>query len=274
MRRPRKLEGDVCIFVTLARGGVLQPHSLFHMQAWHAQGWQVVLVVILDDFDAFDRLQVPPFAEGVLLRRNRGYDFGAWAAAICRLQFRLQDVSTLATVNDSIFGPFDSFVSMLERVHASDADVIGTTDSFDRQYHFQSYLLFFKRRALRSVAFKRFWLGIRTGGREFIIERYELKLLSIMRQAGLRCVALFSASPDGPINPTLGSWRNLIEAGFPYIKVDLLRTNPHNAELTGWRQVLKARGYDERLVRSLIATTADERAASISAKTQAAIADA
>lgn len=254
----------MCIFVTLARGGRIQPHSLFHMRAWHDQGWQVVLVVAVDDFAAFDQNDVPSFASGVLLRHNRGYDFGAWATAICRLRGQLRQASTLATVNDSVFGPFDSFPLILERMRGADADLIGMTDSFEHQYHFQSYLLFFKKRALQSAAFTRFWRGVRTGDRDFIIKHYELKLRSFMQQAGLRCVALFPARRNGRINPTLSNWRGLIDAGFPYIKVDLLRKNPHHADLTGWRQTLQAHGYDERLVRSLIDVTADERLPSAS----------
>jgi lipopolysaccharide biosynthesis protein len=242
-----------CLFVTLIRDGNLSAHAVRHMQAWHDAGWQVVAIVVADDMAQFTQTQKIDFARAILVRENRGYDFAAWADAIRRLSRRLATLPVVAIANDSVFGPLTSFDAMLDRADSVDADVIGMTDSYEIVHHYQSYLLFFRNRALRSAAFRRFWHQVEIGDRDFVIDRYEVRLLGKMLDAGLRCTCLFPTPAEPLINPTLTRWRELIDAGFPYIKADLLRTNPWKADLTGWETLLVERGYDPALTKATLA---------------------
>jgi lipopolysaccharide biosynthesis protein len=122
----------------------------------------------------------------------------------------------VVTANDSLYGPFAGFAGLVARLRASAADVVGLTESLEIRRHFQSYLLAFKPRALRSAAFRAFWRGVRVGGRQEVIDRYELALVDRMEAAGLTAEALFPAG-QGRNNPTLTDWRALIVDGFPYI---------------------------------------------------------
>jgi lipopolysaccharide biosynthesis protein len=237
-----------CLFVTLVRDGGLSSHAVQHMRAWHAAGWQVVAVVVTDSPARFAQAATIDFASAILVRQNRGYDFAAWSDAIRRLSSQIATVPMLSIVNDSVFGPLASFDEMLKRVEATDADVIGATDSYEIAHHYQSYLLFFKHRALRSAVFQRFWRKVEIGDRDFVIHNYETRLLGLMRDAGLRCACLFPTPREPMINPTLVRWRELIDSGFPYIKVDLLRSNPWQADLSGWEAVLRQGGYDPDMV--------------------------
>jgi hypothetical protein len=90
--------------------------------------------------------------------------------------------------------------------------------------------------------FWRFWGKVRAGGRIIAIYRYEHGIFERSVEAGLRCVALFPSSDRR--NPTLTRWRSLIEEGFPYVKVGLLRDNPFGADLSDWQDVLRKHGYD------------------------------
>ena len=184
------------------------------------------------------------FASAVLVRENRGYDFGAWASALQQLP-AVRSASLVALVNDSMYGPLDSFGQMLARARALDADVIGATESSEFGRHFQSFLLFFKTRALNSDAFWTFWRKVRAGGRMVAVYRYELNLLKVFERAGLRCAALFPNR--GRHNPTLTNWRELINDGFPYLKIALLRDNPFKVDVSGWQDVLKDHGFDPAL---------------------------
>jgi lipopolysaccharide biosynthesis protein len=259
VRQPDPAGRDLCIFVTLARDGRISRAALAHMRAWHECGFMLVVVVVTGDIIGFHAPASLDFAEGILVRENRGYDFGAWAGAINRLWPDLSSATLLVTANDSVFGPVESFPGMIERVRASGADVIGLTESHEIRRHFQSYVVFYKPRAVRSSAFRRFWARVRTGDREFVIDRYELTLLSRMEAAGLRCEALFPLSAEAGPNPTLSDWRGLLDRGFPFVKVQLLRDNPHAADIAGWEQTLSSRGYDPGLVRDLLPVTADEK---------------
>jgi lipopolysaccharide biosynthesis protein len=246
LRRPAIADGDkICIFVAYAPTESLSGHAAYHAQAWASAGFKVIVVLNVEDFHGKPAKEIP-FAAGVLVRENRGYDFGAWASALHQLP-AIRSASIVALTNDSMYGPFDTFEGMLERVRRIDADVIGATESQQLGWrHFQSYLLFFKPRALTSEVFWRFWANVRAGGRLLAVNRYELGMLRAMERGGLRCVALYPKS--GVRNPTLTRWRSLVEDGLPYVKVALLRDNHWDADLTGWRNVLSEHGYDPALV--------------------------
>jgi hypothetical protein len=252
IRRPELAsDSEVCLFVAFARTGQLSEHSIFHARAWAANGFQVVVIVVCDSFDlACD--ESLSFAAGILLRQNRGYDFGAWAAAINQLP-ELRRVSLLATVNDSVFGPLQSFKDMLAGVRQIDADVIGTTESFEYRRHFQSFLLFFKHSAVVSDGFWEFWGNIRTGSRRMVIHQYETRLVQALERSDLKCVALFPSSPGRrPYNQTLSRWRELLDDGFPYVKISLIRDNPLGVDIAGWEQELESRDYDPAIASRLL----------------------
>jgi lipopolysaccharide biosynthesis protein len=238
--------------VTLALRGHVTRQSLHHQKAWQRAGFGVISVVVVESLDAFKDADALAFAAGILVRENRGHDFGAWASAIRQLGPGLRRTGILALANDSVLGPLNAFEAMLQRVRASRSDVIGLTDSHEHTHHLQSYVLFFKRRAIRSRAFRRFWLGVRTGDRTFVIEHYELALLRHMQAGGLRCRALFPGFDDKGPNPTLCAWRDLVDAGFPYVKAQLIRSNPFKADIRDWERVLTVNGYDPALVHEVL----------------------
>ncbi|WP_309662245.1 rhamnan synthesis F family protein, partial [Sphingomonas sp.] len=245
LRRPQLSAGaEVCLFVTYAPGNIVPEHSLFHARAWANAGFRVILIVTSNAFTDPMDAAATAFATGVLIRENRGYDFGAWASALNQLP-EIRAASLVALVNDSVFGPLDTFGNMLDLVRAIDADVIGATESLEFGRHFQSFLLFFKPAALNSEAFWNFWRNVRAGGRIVAVYRYELGLLKTLEQGGLKCVSLFPSGSSK--NPTLTRWRQLIGEGFPYVKVALLRDNLFNADLSGWPKLLRDRGYDPEL---------------------------
>jgi hypothetical protein len=251
LRAPSLDQGaEVCIFVSYAPGSVMPEYSRFHARAWAEAGFHVIIVLNTDLFGDDTRMDDLDFASGVLVRENRGYDFGAWASALQALP-TVKTASLVALVNDSIYGPLNTFGQMLERAREVDCDVIGAVESLEFGRHFQSFLLLFRPRALHSDAFWDFWRKVRAGGRLIAVYRYELRLLSALERAGLRCDALFRSSDTR--NPTLTKWRQLIDQGLPYVKVALLRDNTFKSDLSGWQEVLEKHGYDPALATQPIA---------------------
>ena len=262
-RRPASLAGaQVCLFVTLAISGAksdyCSEHGLYHAKRWAEAGFQVIVIIVCDDPLGF---VVPEealaFADGILLRANRGYDFGAWAAAINDLP-DLRGAALVAISNDSTFGPFSGFAAMLERVRTSRAGLIGMTDCQQLVPHLQSYLLFFKPTALQSKIFQQFWQSVRCGGRTFVIYRYEIRLAAQFRRAGIECEVLFP-TVDRWSNPTLQYWRELIGNGFPYVKVALLRDNPNAVAIQDWPTVVAGEGYDPQIIQRYLAVHGSNR---------------
>src|SRR5688572_27774487 len=77
LRQPDLQAGqEVCLFVAYARDSTLARHSIFHARSWADAGFQVVILVICDAFSADFHANDVGFASGLLIRENRGYDFG------------------------------------------------------------------------------------------------------------------------------------------------------------------------------------------------------
>ncbi len=166
---------DMCIFVTYSRDGSVPEHAAIHARAWARHGYLTVLVVVLDDISLFNRKQNLDFNCGLMIRENRGYDFGAWASAIRYIK-DLKRARSLVIVNDSIYGPMVGFKLLLDRVRATKSDVVGATESMEYCSHIQSYLVFFKQTALQNRVFWKFWRKVRVGNRDQAFWNYELRL--------------------------------------------------------------------------------------------------
>jgi hypothetical protein len=86
--------------------------------------------------------------------------------------------------------------------------------------------------------------------REEIIHRYEVPMTERFREKGLRGAVLVPARPGWgqAENPTLHRWREILAAGAPYLKVQLLRENPHRQPIDDWPEVVRTHGYDPGLI--------------------------
>ncbi|MBC8050332.1 MAG: hypothetical protein H7X92_09340 [Chitinophagales bacterium] len=240
----------VCLFVTHSGDGRVWPHVQAYVKRFRDAGVYTMLIAASDRSDMLVHDPGPDIADAVMVKRNGGYDFACWALAL-KLFPELWNVSAVYLANDSVYGPLDSFGSMMERIERLDADLIGLTESDDIAYHLQSYFLVMKPRALANRAIREFWQGVRNiESKHRVVKEYEVPLARLASNAGLRAEALFPLRTDGAvlINPTLFRWRELIEAGFPFMKAHLLRENLSRQDIGGWRGVFARRGGDVDLI--------------------------
>ena len=239
---------ECCFFVTYLPGRHVADHVVAHARAWYEIGFAVTLIVCADQPTSLKIRPDLDFCSAILVRQNRGYDFGGWASAIC-LTPGLSKARRLVTVNDSIYGPMRGFENMVARLRMSQADICGPLGSTQFRPHLQSFLLQFHEHILTHPFFWRFWRGVRVGNRQFVIRTCELDLLQRASAAGLTSEILFPHVATHPIpNRTLTDWRMLVEEGFPYIKAQLLRDNPFDADITDWRAFAREHGYDAALI--------------------------
>ena len=73
-----------------------------------------------------------------------------------------------------------------------------------------------------------------------VIIHYEVPLSRHFRNLDLKVEALFPSSTRG--NETIERWRELIQRGFPFVKVAALGSSGED-----WRSVLRAAGYDPKI---------------------------
>lgn len=251
---------DVALLVSHAPAGRLRPHVLPYMKHLRSAGLSVVLVAVVDcPLELLD--EEIDTANAIIVRDNAGYDFGAWSHGF-KLCPTLFDARLVVMTNDSIIPTANAaaFQAMMDRVRTSKADISGLTANHEYGWHIQSYFLAFTRKTLASPAFRHFIKSIRRiDNKDEVIRAYEIPFTARMRAAGLTVDALYHG--PYPNNPVVWSWRELVEDGFPFIKLLILRkvmatyTNDKGMleELhKSWPSVLETAGFDVRLVRHAI----------------------
>jgi lipopolysaccharide biosynthesis protein len=163
---------------------------------------------------------------GAYVRENVGFDFGGWGHGWA-LGGGFPGATRLLLVNDSIVGPLGrkGFAALLDRLRTSPADVVGLTQNFVPHPHLQSFFLSIGQRALATPVLRAVFDGMHAlPTKELVIEAYEAALTRQLVAAGLSVAALFPPLYDDPrsANDTLIRWRELIDAGFPFVKASLL----------------------------------------------------
>lgn len=217
---PRKAK--VALLVAHAPAGRMKPHVYPYTMQLKRAGYRVLLIVIADRPLELTEAEESA-ADGIIVRDNAGYDFGAWSHAF-RIYPNLFGAKTLILTNDSIIPTSDAkvFQATMDRVETSSADVVGLTANHEYGWHVQSYFIALKEAALSSWGFHHFIRDVRRiDDKDEVIRYYEIPFAQKMRSSGLEIDVLYRGNFSA--NPTYFSWKELIESGFPFIKVLLLR---------------------------------------------------
>lgn len=246
---------EIALLVTHSRTGAVKPHVLALVRALAKEGVGTLLIMVADRPATIESNLLDILA-GAVVRENAGYDFACWAHAL-RLYPQAYAASVLFLVNDSIFGPADHvcFAAMMDRVRNSKADVVGLTESTEHRWHVQSYFLALKTRALSSLPLHLFFDGIRIlPDKDAVIQEYETRFVPLLESTGNTVEVLF---PSQAIhNPTIFGWRKLLDIGFPFVKMLLLRGEFPMADTADWECDLGEHGFDLSLLEeSLLAST-------------------
>lgn len=164
---------------------------------------------------------------------NRGFDFGMYYQAIGNINF--SNCSQLALVNDSnvLCQNLDPFFDWLR----PDLDMAGLLDSYEIDYHIQSYFLVFQNSGvllfldyLRRKKIKK--------TKKKVIKTYEIGLTSFFRSKGLLVDSYFKVDDfvlEKFKNPCYFLIKTLLLNEFPLIKKKILLDSYDEGERTSLR---------------------------------------
>lgn len=195
--------GHVAIFV-IYQPGALQDTVLTTCQHLGVAGYTVHLVSNAPLTDA-EVARLHPLCGLITQRPNHGYDFGGYQQAILTCLDDNPPPTRLLLVNDSIWFPALMNCDLLDRLHATGADVAGAVyydHRTPRRAHLQSYLIAFSERALASDAFRSFWRDYAMSNNKVrTVRNGEMRLTHACREAGLTVAALHSAYEAPDLSP-------------------------------------------------------------------------
>ncbi|MCA0029725.1 rhamnan synthesis F family protein [Mesorhizobium sp. B263B2A] len=204
------------------------------------------------------------FPEIVIIRRpNFGYDFFSYRVGLIYAKENFQVESALL-VNSSFAllssEVFDKTLSKMLKM-GSEYDVVGSTESYQFSWHLQSYLILLGSLVLTSPWFFDFLDGVEpTSSKLETITRFEIGLSSAFRSNNVRVAALLQPSPEqlerasqrwgagdrqytwgltflpSPTSPArrfnpVHHLAELVARELGYIKLEVLRDNPHQVDL-------------------------------------------
>lgn len=188
-----ELGPKVVLFVHWDRGGRVRKELFAYIAQLRDAGRSVVFVTNAGEIEPTAEARLVALCAGILIRRNIGYDFGAWRDAIETLDLPRAGTEEIIIANDSVLGPFRPLDTTLLRLDYGETDVWGLTDSWQQRYHLQSYFVAFGPRAIRAPAFRKFWSGvIPAPSKAFIIRKYEIGMTQTMLDSGIRVSAVWS----------------------------------------------------------------------------------
>lgn len=244
---------ELCLFVTYCPLGAPHDYTLTYLAELKRAGLLVIVCVVVEDLEIPIADSLLELADGVLLRENGGYDFGAWADTLRRFP-QAWGAGRLYFANDSILGPFQSLSPIIDSIRDRNAGFFALSECTMTQHHGQSFFFGWNQANLPAGSLRMFWDSIENfRSKEDVILNYEFSILRLSpflndqsQQIVFSFQRLFGCSPHmlTGVNPSHSGWKMLISAGFPFIKTDLLRDGVANLEIADWEAVCAEQGAD------------------------------
>lgn len=137
---------------------------------------------------------IEKYADKVKYRENIGFDAGAYKEVLEEVYSsgEIDNFDEILLVNDSFYGPIDSFDSVFLRMDKTDCDYWGLTRYPGGTYeekkispHIQSYFICFRKDVINSKVFYDFWIDLEYP-KTFIdaVFNFEFRLNRILEESG------------------------------------------------------------------------------------------
>ncbi|MBS1603554.1 MAG: glycosyltransferase [Bacteroidetes bacterium] len=260
----------LCLFASFSFTGQVNDYVFYYLEQIRKAGYEIFFISTRSLTDECIH-QLAKSCQMVIERQNEGLDFASWQTALKLIDYG-KDCEAILLANDSVFGPFHSLSAIISSVEKR-FDVCGMTDSYEVDYHIQSYFLHFNKKVISSAVWRDFWQAIDSKlAKTDIINEYEVGLSTRLIKAGFKVGAyapidLVSRSVSDPsrfVNSSIAYWRELIEKfQFPFLKREIL-INPTVSKvywhlgryisLNSWRKVIQTETtYPIRMIDNFLA---------------------
>lgn len=251
--KPAKVDEETCLFVSHAPFGTALEYTISYIKELRKCGIRVILCLTTDTLTMPVDPAVIAIADGLIVRQNEGYDFGAWADVL-RIFPDAWRAKRLYFVNDSIIGPFVPLAEVISKIRSANAGFFSLSECTFGGWHAQSFFFGWAQKNLQAQGLRKFWSEVTIEVDKLpVINKYERNILKLSADLpdpsssiifGMNTI--FGSHPVEicGVNPTHQAWRRLLAAGFPFVKTDLLRDNLGYVDTTDWESICASYGAD------------------------------
>ncbi len=244
---------EVCLFVMHCPLGAPLDYTITFLEELKRAGVLVIACLVVEDLSIPVADAVMDLADGVLLRENGGYDFGAWADLLRRFP-QAWSAERLYFANDSILGPFQPLGPMIDSIRDRNAGFFALSECTKTSHHAQSYFFGWSQQNLQSDTLRIFWNTVQNEEDKLqVILSYEYGIAPLScnlpdpsQHFVFGTETLFGCEPSmmSGFNPTHSAWRRMLDLGFSFVKTDLLRDGVPPIDTSGWETVCACYGAD------------------------------
>ena len=228
------IKKNICLFVMWNNEDKFYLYEKELIKSIANQEISVIAIINKCNFDKIVKTNLLG-SDFLLVRENIGFDFGAWSHIINIIP-AIWSANSILFVNNSFYGNLYKSSYTISSILNSSYDVIGLTDSYEYQWHIQSYFFILKNTALSNLRLRKFWSSMTSfDQKDDVIKHYELEMTHFFRSVGLKVKVIFpSCFLNKKENPLHDRWKELISKGFPFVKKELLHKNPKALNLEGF----------------------------------------
>ena len=194
---------------------------------------------------------IEPYCKEIIVKKNIGYDFGAWKTGLDYLGDGLKQYENLILCNDSVYGPLFDLDTIMTSMRPY--EFWAMTDNYEIEYHIQSYFIVYSKTAFTHPVFQTFWENFKIyEDKQTLIEHNEIGFSQAMMNTGLSYNSYYSVKDKNYVNVLQYHWDTLItEHQFPFIKKELLKRNPLQLPIDNWRNIVQSvSDYDTALIQN------------------------
>jgi len=273
----REQKNILCFFAHYDKCGFIEDYVVHHVASLSDAGCNIIFLTSANQESEIRKIE--KYVSKIIIRKNIGHDFGAWATAFLTQGY--EDYNYVLLTNDSVYGPLFDLKDIFSKISETgeNIDCWGLTENWDKGYHLQSYFLILSKNLVSSSFFQDFWKHYKLfSNRNTVIRHGEIALTNLMLKNAINMKAIFpyfrilekahykfnnfkeavgetSRYHDKNMqtiysyifknrllcNSPRYFWQELIQSfNFPYIKVNLLRDNKYGVSNTwSWQTLIE-----------------------------------
>ena len=187
-----------------------------------------------------DLIKLENHCEIVIVRENKGFDFGAWREGLLKEGWeKLSQYDSVTIMNDSCIGPIFDLREVYAKMEQSDVDfwgltlwqetkdgMLGTNGSIPEPI--QNYFLCFCKRVVQESIFQKFWENVKDKKSVIgVIQCYEAQLIMLLSNHGFKYGSLYAPSRNEHNQDELYRPDLILKSKVPFLKKKSLTAFPY-----------------------------------------------
>jgi hypothetical protein len=174
---------------------------------------RVNVVAVLNHEPSAEQLELlQRQCDTIIVRSNKGSDFGAYRDAVLYLLRKEESVSRLLLLNDSAYAFSRGLEKLILELVSDEWPVVSAYECWERQYHFQSFCIGVSGSVLYHPEFRAFWERYRPISiRRWRIDRGEVELSAMLRRIASRFKVIYGLNELLEIMTKNGDWASILK---------------------------------------------------------------